>query len=68
MSTPGSNYANPWYDPNKGHGGRKGYYMGYDEDVYNKFVAADVDGDGIISKNEYKSWDNQEYDLSLIHI
>ena len=37
--------------------------MGYDEDVYNKFVAADVDGDGIISKNEYKSWDNQEYDI-----
>ena len=59
----GSNYANPWYDPNKGHGGRKGDYMGYDEDVYNKFVAADVDGDGIISKNEYKSWDNQEYDI-----
>ena len=58
-----ANYANPWYDPNKGHGGRKGDYMGYDEDVYNKFVAADADGDGIISKNEYKTWDNLKYDI-----
>lgn len=58
-----SDYANPWYDPDKGHGGRKGDYFGYDDDVYNKFVAADKDGDGIISKNEYKTWDSLEYDI-----
>jgi hypothetical protein len=52
-----------WYDPNRYRSGGKGDYTQYDKDVAQAFVGADVDGDGIISKSEYKNWDNQVFDI-----
>lgn len=52
-----------WYDPNRYRSGGKGDYTQYDKDVSQAFVNADLDGDGTISKSEYKTWDNQVFDI-----
>tara|TARA_B100001250_G_scaffold134326_1_gene114866 strand:+ start:4567 stop:5460 length:894 start_codon:yes stop_codon:yes gene_type:complete len=52
-----------WHDPDRYRSGRKGNYDQYDTDVAQAFINADADGDGIISRNEYKKWDSQIFDI-----
>lgn len=52
-----------WHDPNRYRSGGKGDYTQYDKDVAQAFIDADSDKDGIISRNEYKKWDSQIFDI-----
>ena len=55
--------ATDWWNPERYRSGDKGNYTRYDRDVSKAFVDADADSDGIISRNEYKKWNSQLFDI-----